>query len=677
MTFLDYPSVGSPPPPVAFFCYARHDDDNENGRVSQLRARIESEVIAVSGRSFKIWQDQHNLRTGSEFDIQIEAVLDSADALLVLVTPSLLNSPYCRREIERFRDRRQYENVPPPIFSILYIDPFDTHNADDQLARYLRSIQFKNWTDLRHEDLDSKHYLRAVNRLANDINEALRAASGPNIDSRISGASSNLMPTSSGHTAHNAPVSDRAAGSASTLADIMYAAAARRAEIIASLSEGIHNGVYGVRHDTLYGPSGFKADLRARPDNWSNVTGITGTSIRIGNTTPLSGNLAAYGNIARGLANYFDWVNENDPVMVDETPRGIQLVVKDDGYVAVRTVALVDELIQHENVFSILTLGSPSTLAVYDKLNQECIPHPFAVSGHPAWGDPVNHPWTTGLQMSYSTEAILWGEWIKRNIEDLLPVRVSSVVMDNDFGLAYELGFEQWASANPQVVAEFVPVRHDPATSTLLPELDIIRRLNPDVFISMTAGNPCLLAIQEAYSSGLTHEVRARHGVMFTSSVGKGVAAYMAPAGRAGDGWLIVDGGVKDVTNPVNTEPFAEFITNNLQHAGLDPPVPLYGVGYVYGYPYVEALRVAAALPGGLTRTNFMLAVRALDIYHPLLSDGIKFRLNGNEDAFPVEGSSISRYHAALRTWMTDGETIDVTGSTPACAWDLEHGGCR
>ena len=158
------------------------------------------------------------------------------------------------------------------------------------------------------------------------------------------------------------------------------------------------------------------------PDDWSDTTGITDSQVRIGHTTAQSGNLAACGDIAYGWENYFNWINENGPILVSGSPRDLVLVVKDDGYVAAQTIEFVDELIEAENVFSILTLGSPNTLAVYDKINEECIPQPFVMTGHPAWGDPVNHPWTTGLQMSYSTESILWGAWIKENLADLLAV---------------------------------------------------------------------------------------------------------------------------------------------------------------------------------------------------------------------------------------------------------------
>ena len=465
----------------------------------------------------------------------------------------------------------------------------------------------------------------------------------------------------------------------STLEGVFEEAAARRAKTVAELTAGMESGEYGVGDDgILRGPAGFEIDMSACPDDWSDTTGITDSEVRIGHTTAQSGNLAAYGNIAYGWENYFDWINDNDPIMVGDSPRDLVLVVKDDAYVAAQTIEFVDELIEAENVFSILTLGSPNTLAVYDKINAECIPQPFVMTGHPAWGDPVNHPWTTGLQMSYSTESLLWGAWIRENLSDMLPVRVAGLVMDNDFGLAYELGFEEWAHANSDAVSEYLPVRHDPAAPTLTNEMTTIAAFEPDVFISMTAGNPCLLAIQEAGQNGLYDDINAKGGVLFTPSVCAGIEAYLKPAGDFADGWWIVGGGIKDSTDPKYTdEPFIAFINDNLEAADLDPAVSLYATGYMFGYPYGEALRIAADLPGGLNRTNFILAVRALDIYHPQALDGINAQLSGAEDAYFIEGSQFSKFDADGQTWDIIGEIVDVNGRSSNCAWDKDNGGCR
>ena len=458
-----------------------------------------------------------------------------------------------------------------------------------------------------------------------------------------------------------------------SLEAIFERAAERRQQIVAALTKGINDGTYGIDDNVLRGPAGFEIRLDDCPNGWSDTEGITDSEIRIGYSAPYSGNLAGYGEVGYGMENYFDWVNENDPV----AGRQITLVTKDDAYSAPQTIDNVNAFIATENVFTISTLGTPNTMATYERINEACVPHPFALSGHPAWGDPVLHPWTTGMQFAYSTEAVAWGHWIEQNLQEVLPVKVAGLVMDNVFGASYEHGFAAWAEANPDVVSQFVPVRHDPVTPTLANEMKAITAFEPDVYISMTAGNPCLLAIQEADQSGLYDDINAKGGALFTPSVCRGVDAYLKPAGAAADGWRIIDGGAKDTTDPAYAEePFIEFVLANLVADELDPANQLSGIGYLYGYPYVEALRIAAELPGGLTRTNLMLAVRTLDIDHPLLHDGIKFRLHGAEDAYFVEGSGILQYDTDSEAWGTLTEIIDLDGQTPNCAWDLNEQRC-
>ena len=445
-----------------------------------------------------------------------------------------------------------------------------------------------------------------------------------------------------------------------------------REKLVAMITEKMEAGEWGVGDDgILRGPTGFEIDMNDCPSDWSDTGGVTADSVRIGHTTAKSGNLAAYGNIAVGWDSYNNYVNENGGI----GGRDIELIVKDDAYVAAQTIEFIDELIESENVFMIVTLGSPNTLAVYDTLNSECVPQPFVQTGHPAWGDPEIHPWTSGMIMSYSTEAVLWGTWIKNNLADQLPVKVAGLVMDNDFGLAYELGFEAYAEDNPDIVAEYLPVRHDPAAPTVTNEVTTIAAFDPDVFISMTAGNPCLLAIQEVEASGLLDSVSAA----FTPSVCVGIAAYMTPAGMAADGWWIAGGGWKDSQDANYTDdPYMKFINETLESDGLDQTVSLYGVGFGdYGWSYNEVLRVAAELPGGLSRTNFILALRTFSGKHPKLLDGIEFGAWGASDGYFVEGSDFSQFDATNQSWVQVGDLVDANGLSPNCRWDKDNGGCR
>jgi branched-chain amino acid transport system substrate-binding protein len=463
----------------------------------------------------------------------------------------------------------------------------------------------------------------------------------------------------------DAPEFDR-----STIEGIFEEADYNRDQIIAEITEKMEAGEWGVNDDNvLIGPAGFEIDLNDCPADWSNTAGLTDDQLRFGQTTVQSGNLAAYGNLSLGMQIWFDYISEQDVL----SGRDIEFIIRDDGYVAAQTIEFTDELIESENIFLLQGLGSPNGLAVYDKVNEECIPHPFYLSGHPAWGDPVNHPWTTSYQMSYSTEAVLWGTWIKVNLADELPVKVAGLIMDNDFGLAYEEGFKLYVENNPDVVSEFVPIRHDPAAPTLTNEVTTIAAASPDVFISMTAGNPCLLAIQEVEAAGLLETLSAS----FTPSVCKGIAAYMAPAGDAADAWWIVGGGAKDTTDTGKAdEPFIAFVNNLISDAGEDNGISLTGEGVFRGYAFTEAFRIADALPGGMSRTNLMLALRNFRIFHPGLLDGLETELLGAADAYFVEGSEYSQFSAADQTWTQIGDVVDANGGTPNCAWDKQNGGC-
>lgn len=428
--------------------------------------------------------------------------------------------------------------------------------------------------------------------------------------------------------------------------------------------DNITSNGWGLGDDgILTGPSGFTIDTNECPADWSNTEGV-GENVLLGHTTALSGNLAAYGNIAAGMESYFGYVNDNGGI--GGLP--IELISKDDAYVATQTIELVDELLQSDKPFAIETLGSPNTLAVYDTMNENCVPHPLAMTGHPAWGDPEGHPWTTGNQMSYATEAILWGAWIRANMADQLPVTVAGLVMDNDFGLAYEDGMETFAEENPDVIAEFIPVRHDPAAPTVTNEMTTIASEEPDVFIYMTAGNPCLLAVEEASRSGL----KDSGAVIFAPSVCKDATSFFEPAGDAGNGFYIIGGGLKLCTDPQYAdEPYFQFMQGTLDGSGLDwAGQGNFCTGFgLFAWPYVEALRIANELDGGLTRTNLMLALRAMDVQAPFMINGISYGMNGNDDAFLIEGSDIAQYDAASEGWTQIGDVVDLNGSSPNCSW--------
>jgi hypothetical protein len=115
-----------------------------------------------------------------------------------------------------------------------------------------------------------------------------------------------------------------------------------------------------------------------------------------------------------------------------------------------------------------------------------------------------------------------------------------------------------------------------------------------------------------------------------------------------------------------------------LTSKGIDPKSSsTLGSGISFSWTWSQALMVAGMLDGGLTRSNLVLAVHAMDMTHPYLLPGIKMSSDGNKKAFFVEGGAFQKWDIAKQTWVIQGNVIDLSGKSKNCAWDASAGICR
>ena len=427
------------------------------------------------------------------------------------------------------------------------------------------------------------------------------------------------------------------------------------------------------------GPEGFTIDLTKCTAGWSDTEGVSDTEVKIGITGALSGAQADYGNILRGGDALMKAYNK-EGFFKDSTgkTRNVIVLMRDDGYDPARTIPLVDELIDSDKVFAMTTQQSAGSLKTYDKLNQRCIPQPLAESGHPGLGDPVNHPWTTSSFLAYSTEAILWGSFIEQHLDELGGhAKVAGLITTNDFGAAYDSGFKAYLAQSPRKAdIEYVTEKIEPSAATVKDPMTTLAAQNPDIFLAGVVGTPCSQVTIEAAENGMKEQVPYKFlsGVCKASSfVGKD------KVGDASDGWWIVGGGQKDLNLPAyDDDPFVQWARQVVDDAGYDHKSSAsFGSGMFYFWGIAQGLKIGGELDGGLTRTNFIAALRALEMTHPWLLHGIKFNLNGNADAQFVEGSEIAHWSAAQQSWMTEGSVIDLSGKSKNCAWDFTTASCK
>jgi branched-chain amino acid transport system substrate-binding protein len=438
---------------------------------------------------------------------------------------------------------------------------------------------------------------------------------------------------------------------------------------------------------TLTGPGGWTVDLTKCTGAWSDTEGVSDTTIKIGQAIPMSGSYAEYANLAKGINFFFGYYSDQG-LFKDATTgktRSVQYNFKDDGYDAARTIPLIDEMLDSEKDFAVWTLGSSPTLKTYDKTNQRCVPQPFAMTAHPAFGDPVNHPWTTGaVQLSYDLEGILWATWIEQHVNDFAAgqkIKVASLVQNNDFGKSYDAAFKA-AVASSSVLKgriDYFSETIEPSAPTVADPMTTLLAKGPDVWISMLAGAQCTQIINEAAQDGMNKKAKylfLPQGCAGSSFIGK---AKLGGDGSAGDGWLTVSPGIKDMNDPAfKNDAYINWMRDAMKAKGLNPDATAtLGSGVNYAFPAAQALAIAGQLPGGVTRSNYMLAIRTIDMTSPMLVTGLKEHMDGANDAFIVEGGVFQKWDSANQTFVNQGGVIDLDGKEKNCAWDQATSGCK
>lgn len=163
-------------PPIGFWSYARQDDVLSSGRLSSLRALLQSELQQQYGREpILLFQDQAAIPTGAEWESEIRNNLARSTFLIPIITPNFIQSQWCTREIEIFLEREkqlnaQYKslNGARRIFPILYIDA-DSDPYSDKILAELHRLQWFDFRALRFKDQREEAVQVALGKLASTI----------------------------------------------------------------------------------------------------------------------------------------------------------------------------------------------------------------------------------------------------------------------------------------------------------------------------------------------------------------------------------------------------------------------------------------------------------------------------------------------------------------------------
>lgn len=223
--------------------------------------------------------------------------------------------------------------------------------------------------------------------------------------------------------------------------------------------------------------------------------GVTGTSIRLGMSAPLSGAAGAYGRAMKeGIEVCFARVNAAGGV----NGRKLELVALDDGYETAPAVANAKRLIEQEKVFALMGFyGSSPTAAVLPVLDASGVPLIGTVSGSDALRQPAN-PNMFHLRASYGDETAA----IVKHLTTVGVQRVAVLYQADGFGESGLQGVQRALAAHQLAAVATASVQRN--SSDVAAAVDTIARAKPQAVVLVTLYRPSAEFIKRMREAGAT-----------------------------------------------------------------------------------------------------------------------------------------------------------------------------
>ncbi|MFE7420387.1 ABC transporter substrate-binding protein [Rhodococcus sp. NPDC057529] len=341
--------------------------------------------------------------------------------------------------------------------------------------------------------------------------------------------------------------------------------------------------------------------------------GISDTEIHFG--TSLVQSIA--GPQATAASALFDEINAAGGVaMGDGKSRKIAYTALDDGYDPARTVGNVRSLVEQQQVFAIQNLiGTASTLAVVDYLNQKNVPLVFPMTGtdellttldeRPVVAGAVNPQ--TGWEVAERAKQIL-----RDHPDGKVAVLYSNDSLGNGSLDALKSAFE---GSSTQIVAEQAYEQTTPSVDSQVVNL---ASSGADVFVNFATAGFVTQSLKKAHELNWTPETYIYSGATDTNFV-------LAPAGLdAAEGvhsfYWIYDVSSTDHDQVPGVQEWRAFAD---RHAGAFKSSDTIAAT---GYNTAQLLVAALEQMKGCTRADLLDAVRNLHAVTTDLSiDGVTF----------------------------------------------------
>jgi ABC-type branched-subunit amino acid transport system substrate-binding protein len=379
--------------------------------------------------------------------------------------------------------------------------------------------------------------------------------------------------------------------------------------------------------------------------------GLTGTTITIGGTVPLSGVASPYASVGYGASAYFSYVNARGGV----NGRKITYKYVDDVYNPANTVQEIRKLVQEDQVFAIFnSLGTEHNLAVRPFLNQVKVPQLFVASGASTFGnDYKRYPFTTpGFIPNYVAEGRIYGRAI-----GLTRARATVAVLyqNDDYGKEVLTGLKQglrFYGRGGRVVADESYELTDPDVGSQVAKLASSKA---NFFLVVATPRPTIQAFIAVNKLGW----RPRMIVNAVSSASNTMKISAASSGKVAEGAISLVF-LKDPNDPAwKNDPGMKLYRSIMKKYGKGDVTDVYNVyAMAVAHSFVTALRKAGR---NVTRASLVKAVTSLtDRSNPFVLPGVQVRTLSN-DRFAIKQAKMQRWTKGR--WVSFGPLLNARGT--------------
>ncbi len=372
-------------------------------------------------------------------------------------------------------------------------------------------------------------------------------------------------------------------------------------------------------------------------DSASAETGITGDTVKIGGSLPLSGALSANGLAqVAGAQAYYKAINDAGGVaMSDGKKRKIEYISRDDAYDPGKLVLNFRQLVNQDKVFAVVgSFGTPGNLAVLPETVQLKVPNIFLVTGASVFSaDPKANPWTVGWLPTYESEGEAFAAFIKAQDK---PSRVAVLSQNDDVGKAYVRGLEKGLQGSK---AEIVSRQtYEPTDPTVDSQIANLAASKADWFFSA-------VNVPRLQASGLKQiQLTGWKPATFVPTLTSNIAQVIKPSG-AGDYFTELRSTtfIKSPSLPryAKDADVVEYLARMGKYsAGVDPNI----LNAIWGYSSAETTVESLKAMKPVSRQGLMDAIHGLKLGKvSMLLPGIGFD-GGDAPHAPITGFKLQTY---------------------------------